>query len=163
MYHPGAPTPSEISSGFTDDVAFEFIELMNIGDNEVDLTGVQFTSGINYTLPAIVIPVGERVVIARNRSGFLSRHPGAAAKLLPGEYGIADTNKLANGGELIVLSDFSGSDIRRFAYDDDLPWPMAADGTRFSLVLIEPGTNPDHGLGTNWRSSTGLGGNPGFG
>ena len=42
MYHPGAPTPSEISSGFTDDVAFEFIELMNIGDNEVDLTGVQF-------------------------------------------------------------------------------------------------------------------------
>jgi hypothetical protein len=161
MYHPGAPTPPEISSGFTDDVAFEFIELMNIGDNEVDLTGVQFTSGINYTLPATVIPVGERVVIARNRSGFLSRHPGAAAKLLPGEYGIADTNKLANGGELIVLSDFSGSDIRRFAYDDDLPWPMPADGARFSLVLIAPGTNPDHGLGTNWRSSTGLGGNPG--
>jgi hypothetical protein len=161
MYHPSSPTPSEISAGFPDDDAFEFIELMNIGSSEVDLNGAQFTSGINYALPASVIPVGGRVFIARNRAGFLNRHPGGAAMLLPGEYGIADTNKLSNGGELIALIDASNSDIRRFAYDDTLPWPTAADGASFSMVLIAPGTNPDHALGSNWRSSTAVGGNPG--
>jgi len=161
MYHPSFPTPSEISAGFLDEGAFEFIELMNIGSREVNLDGAQFTSGINYALPATVIPVGGRVLIARDRSGFLSRHPGGAAMLLPGEYGLADTNKLSNGGELIVLVDASGSDIRRFTYDDNLPWPTAADGAGFSMILITPDTNPDHALGANWRSSTAVGGNPG--
>jgi len=161
MYHASAPTPNEISAGFLDEDAFEFIELMNIGSNEVDLDGAQFTSGINYALPATIIPVGGRVIIARDRSGFLSRHPGVAAMLLPGEYGIADTNKISNSGELIVLIDASSSDIRRFTYDDNLPWPTAADGPGFSMVLIAPDTNPDHALADNWRSSTAVGGNPG--
>ena len=161
MYHPGAPTQSEIDSGFLDDDAFEFIELMNIGGNEVNLDGAQFTSGINHVLPATVLPVGSRVVLARDRTGFLSRHPEAAAMLLPGEYGIGDANKLSNGGEQIVLADASGTDIRRFAYDDNLPWPTAADGTSFSLTLIAPLSDPDHALASNWRSSTTSGGNPG--
>jgi len=163
MYHPSAPTPSEISTGFLDEDAFEFIELMNIGSNEVDLGGAQFTSGINYALPATIIPVSGRVLIARNRAGFLSRHPGIAAMLLPGEYGIADTNKLSNGGELLVLVDPSSHDIRRFTYDDTLPWPTSTDGAGFSMVLIAADTNPDHALATNWRSSTAVGGNPGSG
>jgi hypothetical protein len=161
MYHPGPLTPGEMAAGFLDESAFEFIELMNIGSNEMELNGAQFISGINYALPATVIPVGGRVVIARNRSGFLSRHPGASAMLLPGEYGIADANKLSNGGEMIALVDASGRDIRRFTYDDDFPWPIDADGGGFSMVLINPDTNPDHAMSTSWRISTEVGGNPG--
>jgi len=161
MYHPGALTPGETLAGFPDESAFEFVELMNIGSNEVDLNGAEFISGIDYALPETVIPAGGRVVIARNRAGYLSRHPGNSATLLPGEYGLADTNKLSNGGEMIALVDASGRDIRRFEYDDDFPWPVDADGAGFSMVLINPATGPDHTLAANWRSSTTVGGNPG--
>jgi len=161
MYHPANPTAAEINAGFVDDDAFEYIELMNISSDEVSLDGAQFTSGINHILPATILPVGARVVLARDRSGFLSRHPAAAAMLLPGEYGVADNNKLSNGGEQIVLAGADSADIRRFTYDDNPPWPTAPDGAGFSLVLIDPLSDPDHTLANNWRSSTIDGGNPG--
>jgi hypothetical protein len=140
---------------------FEFIELANIGALDVDLTGVSFTAGINYDLPAATIPAGGRVVLARNRAAFLARHPGAGAFLLAGEYGIGDTNKLANGGEQVVIENALGGDIRRFTYNDQFPWPNASDGDGPSLVLIAPDTDPDHTLPVNWRPSVSSGGNPG--
>ena len=161
MYHPSDPTAAEVNTGFTDVDLFEFVEFANIGALDVDLTGVSFTSGINYDLPSTIIPTGGRVVLARNRAAFLSRHPGAGAFLLPGEYGIGDTNKLANGGEQVVIKDALGGDIRRFIYDDQLPWPDASDGDGASLVLIAPDTNPDHTLPENWRPSATPGGNAG--
>ena len=161
MYHPSDPTAAEANAGFTDVDLFEFVEFANIGALDVDLTGVSFTSGINYDLPATIIPTGGRVVLARNRAAFLSRHPGAGAFLLPGEYGTGDTNKLANGGEQLVIEDALGADIRRFTYDDQLPWPDASDGDGASLVLIAPDTNPDHTLPENWRPSAAPGGNAG--
>lgn len=161
MYHPSDPTAAEVNAGFADADLFEFIELANIGTLDVDLTGVSFTAGINYDLPTTIIPTGGRVVLARNRAAFLSRHPGAGAFLLSGEYGIGDTNKLANGGEQLVIEDSLGIDIRRFTYDDNFPWPSASDGGGPSLVLIAPESNPDHTLPVNWRPSVALGGNPG--
>ena len=161
MYHPSDPTAAEMNAGFTDVDLFEFVEFANIGALDVDLTGVSFTSGINYDLPSTIIPTGGRVVLARNRAAFLSRHPGAGAFLLSGEYGTGDTNKLANGGEQVVIKDALGGDIRRFIYDDQLPWPDASDGNGASLVLIAPDTNPDHTLPENWRPSAAPGGNAG--
>ncbi|MFT5857297.1 MAG: hypothetical protein ACI8XO_004557, partial [Verrucomicrobiales bacterium] len=161
MYNPSDPTAAEVDAGFTDADLFEFVELANIGALDIDLTNVSFTAGINYDLPATTIPTGGRVVIARNRAAFLSRHPGASAFLLSGEYGVGDTNKLANAGEQIVIETALGGDIRRFSYDDRLPWPSAPDGDGPSLVLIAPETNPDHALPTSWRPSAGSGGNPG--
>ena len=161
MYHPSAPTAGEVTAGFTDGDLFEFIELANIGPFDIDLSGVSFTAGLNHEFPAATIPVGARVVLARNRAAFQSRHPGASAFLLPGEYGTGDTNKLANGGEQVVIEDALGGDIRRFTYGDQLPWPNASDGVGASLVLIAPDTNPDHALPENWRPSAASGGNPG--
>jgi hypothetical protein len=162
MYHPADPTPAEVSAGFTDAELFEFIELINIGSLHVDLSGVRFTEGIGFDLPALTIAPGERVVIARDRAAFLSRHPGAAAFLLDGEYyGPGNTNKLSNGGEELVISNSLGADIRRFIYDNNLPWATTPDGGGPSLVLIAPESNPDHGLAMSWRSSPNTGGNPG--
>ncbi len=161
MYHPSGPTAAEVNAGFTDADLFEFVELANIGTLDIDLTGVSFTAGINYDLPATIIPAGGRVVLARNRAAFQSRHPGASAFLLSGEYGIGDTNKLANGGEQVVIEDALGGEIRRFTYGDRLPWPNASDGDGPSLVLIAPDSDPDHTLPVNWRPSAAPGGNPG--
>jgi hypothetical protein len=72
------------------------------------------------------------------------------------------TGGLSDGGERLTLMAPDGSTvIRSFVFDDDFPWPDAADGAGPSLVLIAPETNPDHSLAANWRSSTTVGGNPG--
>lgn len=123
--------------------ATEFLEVMNISPvNFVDFTGCVFTAGIDYAFPTgTVIPPGGRFVIS-------------AAQFL-------NATALNNAGERLLLEAPGGVIIRDFSYDDDLPWPLAADGTGPSLVLIAPQTNPDHALAVNWRDSMSAGGNPG--
>jgi hypothetical protein len=162
MYHPADPTPAEVSAGFASADQFEYLELMNIGASTADLTGVRFTAGIEYDfVPTTLLPSGQRLVIARDRSAFLARHPGAAGRLAAGAF--LNATGLNNSGEPVRLVDAGGTEIKAFTYDDAFPWPVSADGGGASLVLISPATNPDHGLATNWRSSVGVGGSPGTG
>ncbi|MGC6566173.1 MAG: lamin tail domain-containing protein, partial [Akkermansiaceae bacterium] len=102
MYHP------------TDDIS-EFIELLNTSDAvTLNLGGVSFTNGIDYTFPTPTsLAPGQRIVI--NYTDFVS-------------------GRLGNGGETIKLDDTDGSTIAEFAYDDTAPWPASPDGSGFSLV-----------------------------
>ena len=100
-------------------------------------------------------------MIARDRTAFLTRFPGASAKLAPGAF--LNATALNNGGDRITLTDALGAIIRDFSYDDQFPWPVSPDGSGDSLVLIAPATNPDHSLPASWRSSTASGGSPGTG
>ncbi|MFN0126695.1 MAG: hypothetical protein ACKV19_08425 [Verrucomicrobiales bacterium] len=52
------------------------------------------------------------------------------------------------------------STVSEFSYDDAPPWPPAADGGGFSLVLISPRSHPDPNLAGNWRASGSVGGSP---
>jgi len=160
MYHPSDPTPAEISAGFTDADQFEFVELQNIGSVVVDLTNVRFSEGIDYQFSsATTLNPGARIVVVRDRQAFLSRHVGGGVTVAEGEF--LNGTGLSNNGEPIELLSAGGTAIRGFAYDDDTPWPTAADGDGYSLVLIAPTSNPDHALAQNWRSSSSEGGNPG--
>ena len=162
MYHPADPTASESAAGFGDDDLFEYLELMNIGAVPVDLTGAAFTAGINVALPSTTVAPGARVLLARDRAAFLSRHPGAVSFLLGGEYyGAGDSNQLSNDGEEIVLSDALGADIRRFTFGAEPDWPTSPDGAGYSLVLIAPQDDPPHEDPFSWRPSTTAAGNPG--
>jgi hypothetical protein len=162
MYHPADPDAVEFAAGFEDEDRFEFVELMNIGAEAVDLTGVSFTEGIVHDLPAFILAPGERRVLARDQQAFLFRYPGREAVLLPGEYqGPEDSNQFANGGERVVLSDAFGFEIRSFVYGDQFPWPSESDGVGPSLTLMAPLDNPDHAVPANWRRSLEDGGSPG--
>ena len=154
-YNPAASTDPT----FADPDDFEFVELRNISGDTVTLTGVRFVAGITWTAPAgTLIPPGGRVVIPRRTAAFATRHPGVAT--LP-EYYVLNANVLSNAGEEVALVDAAGDDIKRFSYDDNSPWPTAADGDGMSLVLIAPTLNPEHNDPLNWRASTAIGGNPG--
>lgn len=161
MYHPLAPSASERASGFTDEAMFEYIEVMNISSMTIDLTGINFVQGIIFSFPSMTLSPMQRAVVARRRDAFLSRHPRAVATLVPGEYGIGSSNKLANGGEEIVLTAADGAEIRRFTYRDAFPWPASPDGQGPSLVLIAPVSDPDPTIASNWRPSITSGGIPG--
>ena len=136
----------------------EFIELTNMGGNDINLTGVHF-EGITFTFPnGTLLAAGVRVVLARNAAVFSARYPSVA---IAGIY----TGSLDNAGEEIAVLAYDNTDIVRFTYRDKAPWPTAADGAGRSLILRAPSAagNTDTLLSSaeSWRSSAADGGNPG--
>ena len=129
-----------------------------MGDTTLDLKNVRFTKGINYDFvngSVQSLASGEMLVLARNLNAFTIRYGNTNS--LAGEY---TPNNLSNGGENIKLSFGAGVAIREFVYQDNEPWPEAADGKGYSLVLKEPQKLPDHNDPKNWTISSALGGSP---
>ena len=148
MYHP-AP------DGAAEGDLFEFLELKNGENFEIDLSGVRVTNGINFTFPqgARLAP-GAFVVLVNDPARFASRYPGVA---VDGVY----TGSLANGGERITIVHATGAPIVSVDYLDAPPWPATADGQGFSLVPVNLNSNPNPSDPVNWRASTRVGGSPG--
>ena len=141
---------------------FEWIELMAIGPDNVDLTDVSISNAVDFSFPSgYILPAGARVQIAGNVTSFVSRYGSAAPVNL---MSAAFIGNLSNGGENIRIARVVGTTsttIKSFTYNSDATWPASADGAGPVLVLIEPVTNPDHTLGVNWRASSASGGSPG--
>ena len=63
MYHPAG------------DGLAEFIELMNISGGAIDLTGVRFDAGVDFSFPIdTTLADGERLLIVRNQAAFEAIH-----------------------------------------------------------------------------------------
>ncbi|MEZ5323475.1 MAG: lamin tail domain-containing protein [Verrucomicrobiales bacterium] len=134
----------------------EFIELKNIGADPLDISGVAFTDGVNFTFAnGTVINGGEHILIARQRAAFEALYGNNLP--LAGEYA---PDALSNGGESIELRTAEGIIIQRFTFDD--AWYVATDGEGFSLVAVDP-TAPvaNWNEATQWAVSTSPGGSPG--
>lgn len=156
MYHPLDASPSEFAAGFGDE-DFEFLELRNIGASSLDLTDVRFTKGVDFDFPAgFVLAPGAVTLVVKNPAAFAMRYGDGLP--VAGSYA---PDSLSNGGELLKLSYGGGTPIREFAYGTDEPWPPAADGAGYSLVLKDPETVPDHAVAAHWRAGARLGGTPG--
>ena len=148
MYNPlpQSPTPSD---------EFEFIEFKNTSTVTQDLSGLSFSSGIDFafTNGTRLLP-GQFFVIVRSPTNFAARYPGVP---INGVF----TGRLDNAGETLALSHALGGVVRSFDYNDVAPWPAAADGYGFSIVPKDPNANPDHASALNWRASSNRGGSPG--
>ncbi|MEC7862886.1 MAG: lamin tail domain-containing protein, partial [Verrucomicrobiota bacterium] len=162
-YHPSAPTESEleINPDFDQD-DFEFIEVMNVSGQAIDLGGCAFVlipvknrlEGVEFKFePTTIIRANQRLVIAANRLAFETRYPGIE---IAGDY----SNRLDNSGEWITLIDKDGTIIDSFRYNDKSPWPELADGEGPSLYLPDPSKLPDTSNAENWSASMTGGGNP---
>ena len=134
----------------------EFVEVMNIADVEIELAGVRFDAGIDFEFPnGFALAPGARALVVDNRTAFEAAFGPRGD--IAGEFG----GDLDNGGETIALRASNGAVIRSFRYDDALPWPTGPDRGGYSLSLIAPERNPDHGDPLNWRASVVPGGSPG--
>lgn len=134
---------------------YEFIEIKNTGPAELNISGVAFTTGIDFTFPPhTYLPAAGFAVLARNADGFRNRYPGVP---LAGVY----SGALANEGERLVLSDRDGNPLVDMIYDDDeaAGWPVGADGGGYSLVIADLDGDPN--LASTWRASTFPNGSPG--
>ena len=147
MYHPADSAPDA-----------EFIELSNVSDTvTLDLAGVRFAEGIDFTFTSGQLAPGESILLVEDISAFESAHSVDAAARVVGQF--ENGTGLNNGGERLKLDDATGSTVVEIAYNDKLPWPEAADGGGSSLQLMSPDA-PDSGL--SWRASSAADGTPGL-
>ena len=158
MYNPAEPSEAEGKDGFDDADEFEFIELMNVSDQVVNLDTLAFTKGIDYTFSSeFILKPDERCVLVRNRGGFQKRYGNVAR--VAGNY----DGSLKNGGEKVTLSDADKEVLATVSYKDDHPWPQGADGAGFSIVQKAPKANNALNLAKSWQASNAIGGSPGKG
>ncbi len=146
----------------------EYIELLNIGTQPIELGGVQITdfSTGGYTFASHTLAVGERIVVPENVAAFQAQYP-----TVTNVTSTAYSGSLSNGGEPVTLLDSFGVVLQSFTYDDIAPWPTGADGTGPSLEYIGPldadAADPTLVVGDpyddpgNWRASLQSGGSPG--
>ena len=121
---------------------FEFIEITNNGDEEVDLTGVYFRElGVTYQFPDNAHIAGRQAIVLCSDSLMFTEYYNTTPF---GQY----TRKLSNKSENLVLADAWGNIIDQVHYSDSLPWPMEADGEGPYLQLKD--LNSDNSLAENW-------------
>jgi hypothetical protein len=128
---------------------FDYIELQNIGDTTLNLTGVRLSDGINFAFPAMTLEAGQYIVVVSNMASFQSTY-GTGVNVA-GEY----SGNLSNGGEKVVLSLPSPLDaaILRFEYRDT--WYPATDGDGSSLAINDPLAHPaGWSESVNWHATT---------
>lgn len=145
---------------------YEFVELYNASPTvTLDLAGVKFTRGIDFTFPqGTVLMPGAYLVLANTAdvAAFRAFYGLDQSVTVLGPY----SGALNNAGEQVTLRTAAGgTDIVSFDYNDGRGWPQAADGAGHSLVLVETalatqGDGSGH-YGGNWRTSTYLRGSPG--
>jgi hypothetical protein len=143
MYH---PTPPAAGSLFTAE-DFEYMVLKNIGPLPLDLTGVHFGNGVEFSFTGAAITnlaPGQRVVIVKNSAAYASRYSGGIP--VAGSY----QGNLDNSGENLRLEDAVGEKILDFSYNNS--WYPETDGAGSALVVVDE-TAPwfDWELKTNWR------------
>ncbi len=130
----------------------EFIELINVSDEQLDLGGLEFISGIEFTFEGAGLAPGARVVVVKDRRAFQRRYGSTAS--IAGEY----DGKLSNGGELLSLVTRDGDTVVEFTYSDR--WHRPTDGRGYSLVVADPKSSRVDAKKA-WKVSEEIGGTPG--
>jgi hypothetical protein len=144
---------------------YEFVELFNrSADLSLDLSGVRFTAGIDYTFPTNTIMAPRSyflVTRAPSLTPFRNYYGLTAGTQI---YGPA-TGSLNNAGEEITLkTTTAGATIVSFTYGDNASWPVAANGAGHSMIpLFETlaQNDDDYSYPGNWRASAYMKGSPG--
>jgi hypothetical protein len=128
--------------------SLDYIELQNIGQMTLDLTGVRLSDGVDFTFPQMTLGAGEHVVVAADVAAFRAAY-GVNINVA-GQY----SGNLSNDGEKIVLQLPSPLDaaILQFEYSDR--WYPDSDGGGYSLVIADPGIHPAAwSLPESWRAA----------
>lgn len=120
----------------------EFIEISNIGNSSVNLSGIYFSAlGISYQFPYnSTIAAHQKLFLAHDSLLFITRYGFAPF----GQF----TRSLSNSSQKLVLSDAFGNEIDYVEYSDTSPWPTNPDG--FGPFLQLKDSSLDNSLASSW-------------
>ena len=161
-YHPASPSEAEASAGFDNDDDFEFIKLVNVSNERIDLTSVELQrlaigdgrQGVAFRFgnsEVARLNPGEAVFVAEDVAAFQARFGTSSTVVGPWAGG------LNNAGETITL--VAGEQlIHQFAYSDQ--WYPTTDGDGFTLQHANPESDDLDSWGTKegWIASSNVGG-----
>ncbi|MED6299903.1 MAG: lamin tail domain-containing protein, partial [Verrucomicrobiota bacterium] len=154
-YHPEEPSSENELSISADRDDYEFIEFLNTATSPIDLSNIHFEDGINFTFSEnTILNPDQRIVIVRDENAFRARYGNDPKINVAGEY----TGRLSNDGERLFIKNSTTNNIVDFTYNDQVPWPTAADGTGPSLVLTGEMANDP----LSWKENAVKGGRPGY-
>lgn len=109
--------------------ALDYVELQNTGGEPLDLTGVRFTRGIQFTFGPTTLDPGRFILVVADAAAFPSTYgPGLP---VAGQY----AGRLGDRGEHLVLklaAPFEAA-VMRFEYADS--WYPTTDGDGASLMV----------------------------
>ncbi len=151
---------------------FEFIEIMNLADKAVDLSGMKLDGGVEFLFPrGIQIAAGGFVLVVENENAFEERYLDAASAYFYPEIMIAGkwSGRLNDNGERVVLVGANGKVLVSVEFQNNGDWPRQADGQGSSLELRDPIAVPaslpdltDYlDQGVHWQASPLVHGSPG--
>ncbi len=144
-----------VASGTATGGDLEFVELKNVGTKTLEVGGVHFADGIDFTFAkGRRLAPGEFAVLVSNPDAFATRYPGVR---IEGTY----LGSLSKSGEHLALVHEDGTPIYEVTYGTRDRWPTSPDGAGFSLVPVLPNANADPSNPANWRASAVVGGSPG--
>tara|TARA_B100000902_G_scaffold114803_1_gene115776 strand:+ start:13 stop:1020 length:1008 start_codon:yes stop_codon:yes gene_type:complete len=142
--------------------AYEFIELHNRGNANINLNDYSFAQGQpveEFLFPDVTINSGDYLLLVANRASFLERYGlGLDSKII----GVWSSGKLNNNGEEIRFLDSAGNVVLNFAYNDNDSWPALPDSEGYSLSFNNT-NSVNTSDGALWAASSIVGGTPGRG
>jgi hypothetical protein len=116
--------------------SYDYVELRNVLEEAIDVTGVRFDKGIDFVFPALTLQPGECVVVVANQSLFRSQY-GATPKVA-GQY----QGNLSDSGEKIALLLPAPLDVAILRFEYSNTWYPATDGGGKSLTIQDPAAAP---------------------
>ncbi|MEA1876943.1 MAG: lamin tail domain-containing protein, partial [Bacteroidota bacterium] len=134
-----------------EDRGLEFLELRNVTENILDISGYYFSSGIELEFPegAFITP-GMYVLIVANKEDYFQ----TGAVVFEWESG-----SLSNVGEKLEIKSPSGTSVMEFTYSNSSPWPGSSELYNFPIELI---SEQSSFVGAeSWQMSPNYGGTPG--
>ncbi|MFC2084309.1 lamin tail domain-containing protein [Bacteroidota bacterium] len=129
---------------------YEFIEIVNAGDQAVNLSGYKLTRSIDFNFEPIEISPDEYIVIAKNKTHYSGQD---YTVLEWGEGSLSD-----DYGHIRLIDNF-GITIDIVDYECCYWWPEEPNGTGPSLELHDE--RIENLVSSSWRSSYNYGGSPG--
>jgi hypothetical protein len=124
--------------------SLEYIEFYNNGPDMINMKDWTISNAVSFTFPEVTIESGEYLVVAGNASAFYNTFGMEVLQWSSGALG--------NSGNTIELTMPPGVLIDLVAYNNNVPWPVAAAGHGPSIGLLDPSL--DNSLPENWAAET---------
>ena len=147
MYHSSDGNDSE-----------DWVEIYNPGSSSINMSG--FVLKDDDDTHSFIFPDETSIepesflVVAKELVKFNAVYPGTDSVI--GDLGFG----LSGNSDKVRLYNADGLLLDSLTYDDEAPWPVDADGSGYSLELID--AQSDNALASNWRASTHALGSPGL-
>ena len=126
---------SEIMYAPEEGVAYEWFEIFNTGEDDVDITDWKFNDGNNHVFEkppknggqgVLVISSGAYAIVAKEADTFLGAHVGFSGTVIDASFSLSDA------GDTLTLIDENGTAVDSVSYGND----AGAKKNGFSLHLI---------------------------